>query len=540
MTGLQPEHQNPSKGVALTNWVMSRAMGFLDRRASRRGFLVGSAVAGSAVAVSGVDLVIKPTTAYAAITDCPGGACRDGYTEFCCAINNGLNACPPGSFAGGWWRADYSSFCNGTRYYIDCMENCGAFGIGGNWCAGTHECRCANGCDTRRVYCNYFRYGQCHQEIQFSGPIACRVVTCVPPYTVAEWACTTALAVDNSTAEHAGNCPPAPPPPPPLPPPSAVLATFGAPAVTGAGTGMFFSRIPGGAVAHMSWSGASFGSWGTFTPTINSGLTAAHDATGTYVFGRGADFALWYRQLSAGAWSGWQSLGGVVTSNQSAVVDPQGLFVFARGLDDWTWYRQRTASGWANWASLGGTARSEPVAVSHSSGLYVFVTGIDAGVWYRRLSGGTWSGWISLGPTATSKVAAVASSAGVFAFMRGKDNQIWWRRTTNGVSWSAWASLQGYATSDPVAVSDPSGVYVFIRGWENGVWYKRFSGGAWSGGDWISLGPSILSDPMAVSDGSGLFVFGQGVDYGAWYRRLAGGSWSSWQFLGRPIEPILA
>jgi len=204
-----------STGVALTNWMVRRASGLLARKSSRRGFLMGSAMAGSAVAVAGVDFALRPGSAYAQVTGCPPGSyCSDGYTEFCCSLTGGLNVCPSDSFAGGWWRADFSSFCNGTRYYIDCMQYCFGPDIGGGFCAGTQECRCANGCDTRRVYCNYFRYGQCHQEIAQTGPIACRVVSCVPPYTVAEYACSTAAAVDNSTAEHFGNCPPAPPPPP--------------------------------------------------------------------------------------------------------------------------------------------------------------------------------------------------------------------------------------------------------------------------------------------------------------------------------------
>jgi hypothetical protein len=206
---------NDSRGIAITNWFMMKATGLLEKKASRRGFLIGSALAGSAVAVVGVDFATRPGSAYAQITGCPPGSlCTDGYTEFCCAINPGSNTCPPGTFAGGWWRADNSSFCGGsTRYYVDCMQNCcGPLTGYQNFCAGCTPCECANGCDTRRIYCNYFRYGQCHQEIVQSGPIACRVVSCVPPYTVSDMACSSAAAVDNATAEHAGNCLPVVPP----------------------------------------------------------------------------------------------------------------------------------------------------------------------------------------------------------------------------------------------------------------------------------------------------------------------------------------
>src|SRR6266511_3500630 len=85
----------PSKGVALSNWLVDAASGFLSSRTTRRGFLVRSAMAGSAVAVAGCTYAGRPGTAYQRIAECPPGAlCRDGYTEFCCSINGGYNLCP--------------------------------------------------------------------------------------------------------------------------------------------------------------------------------------------------------------------------------------------------------------------------------------------------------------------------------------------------------------------------------------------------------------------------------------------------------------
>jgi hypothetical protein len=84
--------------------------------------------------------IAQPGSPFTFITDCPPGTlCRDGYTEFCCVINAGLNACPTNSFPWGWWRADYSVFCNGTRYYFDCNDY---FGGG--------PCRCGSGATTAR------------------------------------------------------------------------------------------------------------------------------------------------------------------------------------------------------------------------------------------------------------------------------------------------------------------------------------------------------------------------------------------------------
>src|SRR5262249_46767299 len=163
------------------------------------------------------------------------------------------------------------SFCGGgTRYYIDCMQQCCGPAIGGGFCAGCTPCGCANGCNTRRVYCNYFRYGQCHQEIALTGPIACRVVSCVPPYAFAENASSSAPAVDNATAEHVGNCPPPPPPP----------------------------RV------------------------------SLVDA-----FVTGNDNQLWWMRSTNGNWAGWAPLSGYLTSDVASVSDASGVWVFVRGYD---------------------------------------------------------------------------------------------------------------------------------------------------------------------------------------------------------------
>ncbi|MGI8983991.1 MAG: RICIN domain-containing protein [Acidimicrobiales bacterium] len=199
----------------MSQWLAERTAAVLGARTSRRGFLVRSAMAGSALAVTPMRYILRPVTAYAAIcgcagTDCDcGSACCDGYTEFCCAVNaDGSNTCPPGTFEAGWWRADGSRFCEGPRYYVDCNARCGS-----NACS----CECANGdCDNRRACCNVFRYGQCNTHIDCFGAIACRVVTCTPPYEL--YNCETTALWDDSTADHASTCNSPPPPPPPPPP----------------------------------------------------------------------------------------------------------------------------------------------------------------------------------------------------------------------------------------------------------------------------------------------------------------------------------
>ncbi len=188
---------------SLSARMVDRVSGVLAGRTSRRGFLVRSALTGTALAVAPTDFVLRPTTAYAAICGCSGSNCEcgslccDGYTEFCCTLT-GINACPGGTTLGGWWKADGSGFCgNGPRYYMDCNVLPGA-----NPCS----CGCANGsCGNRKACCTHFRYGQCHQEFASLGAIMCRVVSCTPPW-VLDGTCTTVSATDQNTLNHDRPC----------------------------------------------------------------------------------------------------------------------------------------------------------------------------------------------------------------------------------------------------------------------------------------------------------------------------------------------
>jgi hypothetical protein len=216
----------------VSRWLVDRASSFLATRTSRRSFLARSAVVGSALAVAPMRYVLRPGSAYQAVCACVGSNCAcgapccDGYTEFCCTFT-GVNDCPPGTFAGGWWKADGSVYCQGTRYYIDCMGECvhctnGCAGTEGGNCAGQNpfcdppcanqSCGCALGnCNYRRAGCNRFRYGQCHQEIACTGAIACRVVTCDPAYLFMH-ACGSTSCTDQATVNHNASCLQAGPP----------------------------------------------------------------------------------------------------------------------------------------------------------------------------------------------------------------------------------------------------------------------------------------------------------------------------------------
>jgi hypothetical protein len=184
----------------------------LQRKTSRRGFLARTAMFGTAAAVAPADIVLRPMTAYAAVCG-PNATAASGYTVFCCSINDGANECPTGTFAAGWWKADSSPYCckggrPQARYYVDCNARCHCGG-GGHFCYdGCSSCSCTHGtgsCDERRQCCNVFRYGQCHTEMPMVGAVACRVVTCTPPYELFD-ECSRSSATDDTTGLHTAPC----------------------------------------------------------------------------------------------------------------------------------------------------------------------------------------------------------------------------------------------------------------------------------------------------------------------------------------------
>lgn len=191
---------DPQRGI------VNASAAFLERRMSRRSALVRLAVAGSALSVAPLRYLLYPEPALAVILpgSCGGGLCSDGYTAFCCEINNGLNQCPPGTFAGGWWMCtDYRGrrLCSeqGIRYYIDCNRIPGKAFPGG--------CRCANGtCSQRRVSCNVFRYGQCNTHVRGTTEVVCRMITCTNPGAIPSLNCSRHVAVDNATCGHEAPC----------------------------------------------------------------------------------------------------------------------------------------------------------------------------------------------------------------------------------------------------------------------------------------------------------------------------------------------
>lgn len=194
------------RAIDVSERLVSASATFLEERISRRSALVRVAVAGSAFCIAPVRYLLYPGSALAVIapSSCAGGECTDGYTAFCCEINNGLNECPSGTFPGGWWMCtDYRGrqLCasEGVRYYVDCNALPGHPFPGGCVCAN-------NSCDNRRVNCNIFRYGQCNTHIGGVTAVVCRMVTCQNPGSIPALNCSSSVAVDDAVCAHEAPC----------------------------------------------------------------------------------------------------------------------------------------------------------------------------------------------------------------------------------------------------------------------------------------------------------------------------------------------
>lgn len=520
-------------GVAWGNWLVSKTSGLLDARLSRRSFIARTTLLGSAVAAGGVAIAGCNTPPYQSITGCPpGSACTDGYTEFCCVINNGVNACPPGTLPAGWWRADGSIYCGGgSRYYIDCNETCCGPGLNSGFCAGCSPCRCAVNCNTRKVHCNYFRYGQCNTGIAFVGPIGCRMVSCTPPYAL-NIGCDPSGAVDNATANHNANCAAYVPPPPP--PPPAVLPSSASAALVG-GLPTVIGRGLDGAAYVNDFDGTAWAGWTGLGGIMSSRVVLTASGSTLWAFVKSGDTGIWAQSKSAGgAWSGWSSIGGQLTSDPAAAADTSGpVRVFARGADGALWTQAESGGTWNGWHSLGGQFTSDPaVAPAATGGVWVFARGTDTGIWTQVVTGGAFPGWIPLGGQFTSDPAAGVDTTGaVRVFARGTDNAMWTQIPGQG-----WQPLGGAFTSDPAVAADTSGaLWVFARGTDNALWTGSMVGAGFSG--WQSLGGVIGSDPAAVADSS-VWVFALGLDQHMYTIRRTGGSWTAWQPLGGAFAPV--
>jgi hypothetical protein len=455
-------------------------------------------------------------------------------------INKGVNACPSGTIAAGWWRADGSPYCSsGTRYYIDCNERCCGPVRGDGFCAGCNACRCGTNCNTRKVYCNYFRYGQCNGGTRV-GPIACRMVSCTPPYQL-NIGCSPSGAVDNSTARHFRDCAPYKPPPPP-PPLAAVLPMSAELKVDPSDVPHLFARFNDGSLRERRFESGAWTDWSVITTGITSGITAETYHGRFFVFARrGSNQPIWVSEWDGSSWSPMASLGGVLFSDPMAVVALDRLFVFAMGGSNILYYQRYDGTSWSGWKSLGGVETSTPMPVVLNDQIFVFIRGYERALWYQRATTAGWaSAYRSLGGTTNADPTAAIHDGEIWALVRGDNNLLFYRRF-NGSSWDGGYSVAGNAgtfASDPVAISHAGQLWVFTRSSAGELRYGTHNGTEWSA--WQTLDTGIDCDPaVSVMNGT-LYVAADSTASTSHLWTHDGTQWSALQDLGGPTAPFRA
>jgi hypothetical protein len=118
------------------------------------------------------------------------------------------------------------------------------------------------------------------------------------------------------------------------------------------------------------------------TKTFNAAPTAEHpDYRGStrlaelHVYARGADNQMWNAWLNSDIddeWSDWAPLGGAWGSGSGPAAAKN--FVFARGNDNKIYYRENSATGWGDWVPLPFNA--------------TFKDGVGTGIFYDYSNGG--------------------------------------------------------------------------------------------------------------------------------------------------------
>lgn len=244
---------------------------------------------------------------------------------------------------------------------------------------------------------------------------------------------------------------------------------------------------------------------------------------------------------AASEWGMPQDLGGVLTSGPAAITIKGGsgksanTWVFARGTDKAVWYRQlvEARGRWSRWISLGGRVLGAPaVTCLGGSAAFptVFVRGTDGALWQRSLTG---SRWISRGGRLASPPAALPAVAGkcpssLDVFALGTDHAVWEFTGT-------WHRVGGKSAVAPAAVRLPSGeTDLFARGTDNALWMNVRAQGAKAWRGWRRIGGVLTSAPTATIWPSSFLgtvrsVLALGRDGNLWIARNAVGT-STWHW----------
>jgi hypothetical protein len=198
------------------------------------------------------------------------------------------------------------------------------------------------------------------------------------------------------------------------------------------------------------------GNWTSLGGTITWNPSSASPSyTHFFVFYRGSNQQLYYREYNSGSWSGHISLQGVLTSSPVAIATSTShAIVMTRGQAHDLWYRQWNGSTWAAWANVPGLTSDspDPTLISRGAGQVDLAVAYQGSVLLKSFNGTSWGPTVNLGSPpygANSEPALGLLSANAFrVYVRGGDigglnlNAIYYKQTNDGgVTWSDWTGL---------------------------------------------------------------------------------------------------
>ncbi|HEU5474258.1 MAG TPA: HEAT repeat domain-containing protein [Actinophytocola sp.] len=237
--------------------------------------------------------------------------------------------------------------------------------------------------------------------------------------------------------------------------------------------------------------------------------------TGTNVYVRGSDNALWQLGSANGQWHGWDRHDdGLVLASSPAVgsMGPDHEIVFAAGTDGTLWGKGWTSgAGWSPWGSLGTTATGfvgDPVAICRNPKVcHVYLRGGDNFLWQLVWFHGAWY-WGRHEDGALLAADPAAASSGPdheIVFVVGLGGHVWSKEFSSGTGWSDWNSLgspNGDAVDGLCAVSrHPTVVDLYARGADKALWQREYRNGSWHGWYRHEDGAALGSGPAAATRG---------------------------------------
>ncbi len=265
------------------------------------------------------------------------------------------------------------------------------------------------------------------------------------------------------------------------------------------------------------------------------------DGTNLFLFAKGPDNALWWRQwvyATTKQWTDWKRVGGYLTSDPAVVRSAEDgtLNVYARGGDGALWIASSADAGsrWS-WHKIGGDiAPGTGPGACYSSAIHgnvAFITGGDGALWQYSPA----YGWERIGGRSTSSPDAAEHPCEhkVYAYVRGGDGALW----QYDVSTATWTSYGGYilpGTGPDVARDSAKGSYwmdVGVIGGDHALWHFSSANG------WQKIGGYLTSSPRAAARVDSewgvlyLALFARGGDGTLWWYERTSGGCSCWTAL---------